>query len=609
MTRLFLIVLAVLGIALTAGSSLPGGEVRAQAAEILVTSTSDATGSEIECPGEGNCTLRKAIETANATPGEGEVRVAFDAVTFPPSTVTRIEVEATPLPTVTRANVTIDGAGVVAIDGDALDGEADGLRLDGDNASLRGLTLVNFEGACTLVTGDGASIGGDRTTGGGNRFAGCETGLRISGTGAAVRGNIFGFADGQALPVTVAMEVGGGMTTIGGIDLAPALANVIGHAVDGIVVNGVEGTLIAGNRFGLDEAGTVAAPLERGVVVIPAAKGTRVTQNLFANAASAAVALPEAAAGEQSAGTTIRDNEFRMLAGLEIDLRGDALRNPNDPDDADSGPSTGLNHPVITRPTQSAIDGLACAGCTIELYRAEHSPGGEGDFAAVLVSTTVAGPTGAFSFASPPVAPGEWVTASATDAAGNTSEFGQPVRVGAGAIQCGNIGLLAGWNHAGYFGASTVLLGEAFPGDPSGAVRAVYELGPDGSYRHWFRDTPVGRTLTSLVPGRAYWFLVDAPLVLQEGFSLTAPLGVTLTEGLNSFVYFGASGDVRDAFASLLDAGIELWEWVADASGGAWSTWGTEDTPGWAREFETAQACHSYMVWVDDDAVLSPLHP
>jgi hypothetical protein len=207
------------------------------------------------------------------------------------------------------------------------------------------------------------------------------------------------------------------------------------------------------------------------------------------------------------------------------------------------------------------------------------------------------------------VSSGEWVTAAATDEAGNSSEFSPSVRVGTGAIQCGNVGLVAGWNHAGWFGAATVALGDHFPGDPGGLVRAVYELRPDGSYGHWFRDTAIGRTLTSLVPGRAYFFLLDGPLALPAGFSLSSPLGVQLGAGWNSFVYFGASDDAADAMMSISGAGMALYRFAEDESGGHWQTWGTPDLPPYARDFAAAAACESYVVFLDEPATLTPLHP
>src|SRR5690606_21166692 len=135
-----------------------------------------------------------------------------------------------------------------------------------------------------------------------------------------------------------------------------------------------------------------------------------------------------------------------------------------DDGDGDIGPNAWLNHPLITRATQSRIEGTACAGCEVQVYAAVHLPGGIGDFGSLPlpVGTITANAGGTFAVDSPPVSPGEWVIALAIDADGNTSEFGPANRVGAGAVQCGNLDLRAGWNHVGFFGPQTVILGDTF---------------------------------------------------------------------------------------------------------------------------------------------------
>ena len=119
---------------------------------------------------------------------------------------------------------------------------------------------------------------------------------------------------------------------------------------------------------------------------------------------------------------------FADLSGLEIDLGGDGIRNPSDGDDSDTGPNRFLNYPNLRQPTQAVIAGRACAGCTVEFYRTAHTPGGSMDFATVPITTVTASGDGAFSLAAPPVVPGEWITATATDADGNTRPSSRPPR-------------------------------------------------------------------------------------------------------------------------------------------------------------------------------------
>jgi CSLREA domain-containing protein len=612
--RNLILVLLVALAATPAFSGLsPAGLALAQAAEIVVTSLVDGPGANPDCPSAANCTLREAIATANASEGTQPLRISFDASVFPPAAPAVIRV-ATPLPALSRANVTIDGAGAgVIVDGVALGDTGVGLRLAGDGGTLRGVHVRHFADVCVEVTGAGVTIGGDRFAGGTVGLGGCTAGLRVTGTGAVVRGTVVGFGpDGQAAsPVITGIDLRGGGATVGGRGLAAGLANIIGNATDAIRVGSgapLAGGLIAGNTIGRSATG-MAAGVQRGIDVRPGAANVVIAENTFAFVTVAAVSIAPAMQGPEATGITVSANVYVDLGGIEIDLGADGTRNANDAGDEDAGPNGMLNHPGLTRPTQAVIEGTACGGCRIELYVAHHEPGGSGDHAFQPIASTVAAANGSFAFGSPPVVPGTWVTATATDSAGNTSEFSRAVRVGVGAIQCGNITLLPGWNHAGYFGAATVSLGGTFPGDPDRVVSAVYELGPDGTFKRWLRDTAAGRTLTALVPGRAYWFLLDGPLVLTDGFSLTSPLGIQLAPGWNSVVYFGAGDDLRDAFASLLGHGLQVFRFGADDRGGSWAAWGSETTPGYAREFTAVDPCQAYVVYLEEGGTLSPLHP
>ena len=118
---------------------------------------------------------------------------------------------------------------------------------------------------------------------------------------------------------------------------------------------------------------------------------------------------------------------------------------PNDPGDGDVGPNTLQNFPTGLSAEliggQIQITGTldAVSGPTYQLHfysSAAADPSGNGEGATFLGSrTSGAGP---FSFTlapAPPVAPGAFVTATATDAADNTSEFSPAVgATAAGAV-------------------------------------------------------------------------------------------------------------------------------------------------------------------------------
>ncbi len=605
----------ILGAATAGAGGAPARHVAAAELAFVVTSKADLGGANAACPHVSNCTLRKAIELINADAAATSYAVRFDAAVFPVGTPATIAVQSSRLPTVTKADVTIDAslAGVV-IDGAALQAGADGLLLTGDRATAKGLRIRGFGGACLGVLGPNSTIGDDLTNGSGNRLGDCGIGLLIGGASTLARGNSAGFAptSDDPAPVTTGIVVRAASVILGGEAAGPNQANIVGNATTGIRVGeggepAFAGVTIARNLVGRNAAG-IAAHVSRGIVIAPPASGVRVLENTVANVTSGVEVLGTAITA--SSANTIRTNRFSDVAGLAIDLGGNGVRDPNDIGDGDSGANTLLNYPVWGRTVQASLSGTACAGCAVDFYRAQHFPGGARDYGTLPFASASADGAGHFTLAAPVVVPGDWVIAIATDAAGNTSEFGPSARVGAGALQCANIRFETGWNHAGYFGPGGAL-GDTVPGDPQRRIRAVYQLDDSGtSFHHWLRDTLVGRTLTFLEPGEAYWFLVDAPLTLPFGFAVTAPLPVVVATGWNDFVYFGGGADTLDVLAENVSSVAELHRYVNTPEGGErWLSWGSPFTPGWARSFAVMEPCAAYTVKVTAPATITPPQP
>ncbi len=621
--RLFLLAL-VLALAAMAG----GGQrapVRAQAPGVTIAVTNSSDGAGAACPHASLCTLRKAIETANAQPGAAPVTIAFSATAFPPAAPATIALTGARLPTITRTSVKVDGAAAgVVLDGAALPAESAGIVASGSAFTLHGLAIWRFSGECVVVAGSGATIGGDPALGRANRLAACSVGVLVRGAGATVVGNVIGFepASNAAAPVTAAgIVVQESSATIGGEAAPPALRNIIGNAPAAIRLGPLVAAdsapylniEIARNLFGAASDG-VPAPIGVAIDIRPGVQGTRILLNDFRNTSGAGISLAPDGGGTGVSGVTVRKNSFSAVAGLPIDLGGNGLLDTNDDGDADTGPNGMANHPVITRATQSRVAGKAgatCAGCKVELYLATHSPGAQtdGTLSPIPIAQATADATGGFAFEAAPVTPGQWVAATLIDADGNSSEFGPSVRVGSGIIQCGNVSLPAGWTMSGFFAAS-VPLGGTLPGDSSGAINAIYQLQPDGGYLRWFRDTAVGRTLSSLESGQAYWFLADGPVTLSAGFTLATPPPLQLAAGWNDIVYFGASADVRDAFGPIREAITELHAYGnEEPEGGNWRSWGTAAIPEWARGFSTVQSCSAYRINVPAAAMVDLLQP
>jgi hypothetical protein len=99
---------------------------------------------------------------------------------------------------------------------------------------------------------------------------------------------------------------------------------------------------------------------------------------------------------------------------------------PNDAGDGDSGPNNFLNYPEFGAFSDGGktLNGTACASCLVELFLSDNDQSlhGEGK---TFVTDMHADPTGAFSIdlCGIGLEDNDIVTATATDLAGNTSEF------------------------------------------------------------------------------------------------------------------------------------------------------------------------------------------
>ncbi|MEO8539435.1 MAG: hypothetical protein ABI577_06810 [bacterium] len=607
-----LLIVVVVAAILADGASFRVGRAEGN---VEVTSVDDAGGAGgAICPHATLCTLRRAIEVANADDSGGEFRITFAPTVFPAANPATVEVGNTPLPNISRANVTIDaaGAGVSLANGaSSLTAQNNGLTATGAGFSVFGLHIHGFPGSCVAVTGDQPTIGGP---GAGNTVGGCKSGIAVSGLGAVIRSNFVGFtASGAEDRLATGIVVAAGDARVGGPSSIPGAGNTIGFSDTAVFVGAggaqaFTGVQIERNLVGRWSDGT-AAPVENGVVLSQPSSQTAVTSNTFANTGVAISVAPNV--GETP---VIRNrftaNIFDGIAEMAIDLGADGVAAPNDPGDSDIGANGLLNHPIITRATQTRVSGTACGGCQVQIYVAVHQPGAANDYGlAPLVSGTVtADASGVFALDNPAAGPGDWLIALATDADGNTSEFGPSARVGAGSVLCGNVQLQAGWNHVGYFGSEPVPLLSSFTPVPSGAVTAIYRF-VDGTdqFERWLAATPAGRTLTTVQPGESYWFFAEAPATLPGGFSLSFPVPVQLKAGWNDLVYLGASETVADSLSSLGSNFHDLFHYDALARG--WQRFGGISVPSWARQFDRLEACSVYQLRLDAPATLVPLQP
>ena len=203
-------------------------------------------------PGDGvcqtvnlECTLRAAIEEANATPNDGGAdNIYFTNIPIL-SWFASIQVYDDELPLITE-KVNIDGttsAGLVILDGSAnTRSHANGIRLSNGSggSTIKGLCIANFSGS-------GIYIGSEH-----NKIESNYIGVASDGTN---------LGNGQH-----GIMVYGSFNSIGGIDKG----NVIGYngQVGVYLPSGSDNNLVRGNYIGTDVAGNNLGNLQDGVVVI-----------------------------------------------------------------------------------------------------------------------------------------------------------------------------------------------------------------------------------------------------------------------------------------------------------------------------------------------------
>jgi parallel beta-helix repeat protein len=233
--------------------------------------------------------------------------------------------------------------------------------------------------------------------------------------------------------------------TIGG--LFSGAGNVIsGNGSSGVRVlgTGATGNAIHGNLIGTDDTGSSAlGNAGNGIFIQDASQtliggstplaGNTIAFNGGPQAAAAGVAIVS------GTGNAILGDSIFSNTGLGIDL-GPSGVTPNDPEDPDLGANKLQNFPVITSAQISGTT-IAIAGelnsipgltFTLEFFSspaADTSGFGEGQqfSGSTTVSTDSQGNATINLFLPVLFAPGQFITATATDPDGNTSEFSQAI--------------------------------------------------------------------------------------------------------------------------------------------------------------------------------------
>ena len=215
--------------------------------------------------------------------------------------------------------------------------------------------------------------------------------------------------------------------------------NVIGGNPQGglrLSGSGTDHNQIHDNRIGISANNTA---IGNPIFAIQIARGSKHNKfgpnNIITNSPYGVQIVDDA-----SDNNTITQNSIYNNSMLGIDLGPTLGVTPNDSGDGDTGPDQGLNFPVLTSATTTRVTGTACAEsvvpkpCRIEIFIAERktSDQGSGNFGQgkIFVGGATTTSNGSFSVTISGVSVGQYLTATATDAAGNTSEFSRNIQVG-----------------------------------------------------------------------------------------------------------------------------------------------------------------------------------
>jgi hypothetical protein len=328
------------------------------------------------------------------------------------------------------------------------------------------------DGAADVTVGGATAA--DRNVISGNNNAGVGV---VGATRITIRGNYLGTDITGTSAIPNGFDGGGGVEFYGNVTQSTVRGNVLsGNTSQGIGLTGVSGNTVVGNWIGTAADGTTPLPNGGLGVYID---GADANQNMFR---SNTIAFNTNAGIGDGGGTqnTFSRNSIFSNGGPGITL-GDNL-SPNDPGDTDTGPNNLQNYPVLTSALVSSghlvvkgtIDTPSPATVTLEFFaNAVPTPGGDpsgyGEGAVYLGSTYPAA-NGTFTASLPSAASGTLISATATDAAGNTSEFALDIAVGTPPAKPtissftpskGPAGTTVTINGSGFSGASAVKVGTA----------------------------------------------------------------------------------------------------------------------------------------------------
>jgi hypothetical protein len=304
-------------------------------------------------------------------------------------------------------------------------GNANGIIVEGSNDTIGGTVA----GASNLISGNSSN------------------GIALGGPSALVLGNLIGTdrtgtkALGNAGP---GIEENAATSTIGGT--SAGAGNLISGNQVGIVVQDASGDSILGNLIGTNASGLVplgnkgdGVQLEGGITSIVIGGSFPAAANVIAFNGGIGVDVAKNPQGPAPTGASILSNSIHDNAELGIDLGGDGVT-PNTPGGPHNGPNELQNFPVFTAANSSAssttiigtLNSTPNTTFTVQFFinpAADSSGHGQGQtYLGELTGVqTDASGNANFSFVEPINLSDKFISATATDSGGNTSEFSQDI--------------------------------------------------------------------------------------------------------------------------------------------------------------------------------------
>jgi parallel beta-helix repeat protein len=312
----------------------------------------------------------------------------------------------------------------IAVQGGPQSTDSDtGLHITSSGNDVIGLGIRGYVNGILVAGGSDNLISGVTATGNANA-------IQLSGRGTGTGNTVSGSTIRDSLRVGIAVVNTIGVTVDGN--------TIVGNGTRGVFILGADEVTVTGNRIADNAIHGIEFATETNFAFVPdpATRGGVASGNTITGNGAFGVRVDGADR------FTITRNVIAGNAGLGIDLSGgkqDAFGvTQNDAKDRDAGANQRLNFPERLMATddgtatvvEGRIDAPDPQSVTIELFaNGAPDPSGHGE-GETFVGTATPEANGRFTATLASGLAGQWLTATSTDPAGNTSEFSEAVQVG-----------------------------------------------------------------------------------------------------------------------------------------------------------------------------------